>query len=388
MVAAAFLTSFVVFGVIYSFGVFLKPLAAEFGANAAASSAFFSITAAVFYASGALTGRLADRFEPRCIIAIGAVALGSGLCLTALVDKIWLIYLIYGIGVGIGGACSYLPPLASIGAWFVLHRNTALGLAAAGTGCGTMALPPIAAALIQHYGWRTTNIIFGIAAGIVLLGCAAVAASPPIARSAGNTAHSLKAVFGSHAFVMLYLSWVLATTALFVPFVFLPAFARDHGASEVAAAALVSTIGGASILGRLVMGPIGNWLGVLTLFKLTVFVMGASYAIWLLSSSYGLLVIFAVVLGVAYGSRIASVPGVLIEYFGLQNVGTVLGVFFTASGVSALLGPLLAGIAVDLTASYTGGIVFALATGLLGFIAIASLHHPGQPAFGSTGDTE
>jgi MFS family permease len=91
---------------------------------------------------------------------------------------------------------------------------------------------------------------------------------------------------------------------------------------------------------------------------------------------------------VAYGSRIASVPGVLIEYFGLQNVGTVLGVFFTASGVSALLGPLLAGIAVDLTASYTGGIVFALATGLLGFIAIASLHHPGQPAFGSTGDTE
>ena len=184
IVAAAFLASFVVFGVIYSFGVFLKPLAAEFGANAAASSAFFSITTAVFYASGALTGRLADRFEPRRIIAIGAVALGSGLCLTALVDRIWLISLIYGIRVGIGGACSYLPPLASIGAWFVLHRNTALGLAAAGTGCGTMALPPIAAALIQHYGWRTTNIIFGIAAGIVLLGCAAVTASPPIAPPA------------------------------------------------------------------------------------------------------------------------------------------------------------------------------------------------------------
>jgi hypothetical protein len=52
MVAAAFLASFVVFGVIYSFGVFLKPMAAEFDANAAGASAFFSITAAVFYASG------------------------------------------------------------------------------------------------------------------------------------------------------------------------------------------------------------------------------------------------------------------------------------------------------------------------------------------------
>ena len=53
--------------------------------------------------------------------------------------------------------------------------------------------------------------------------------------------------------------------------------------------------------------------------------------------------IFAVVLGIGYGSRISAVPGVLIEYFGLQNVGMLLGVFFTASGLSALLGPLLAG---------------------------------------------
>jgi MFS family permease len=170
-----------------------------------------------------------------------------------------------------------------------------------------------------------------------------------------------------------------------VPFVFLPAFARDHGASEVAAAALVSAIGGASILGRLIMGPIGDWLGVLSLFKLTVFMMAASYAIWLFSSSYVALVTFAVLLGIAYGSRIAAVPGVLIEYFGLQNVGTVLGVFFTASGLSALLGPLLAGIAVDLTGGYRGGIVFALATGLLGFVAIAWLRRPALPVFCAAG---
>ena len=384
MVAAAFLASFVVFGVIYSFGVFLKPMAAEFDANAVGASAFFSITAAVFYASGAVTGRLADRFEPRRIVALGALALGGGLCLTALADNIWICYLIYGIGVGVGGACGYLPPLAIIGGWFVQRRNTALGIAAAGTACGTMVLPPLAAALIQHYGWRTTNIIFGIGGTIILLGCAAVVASPPIARSAG-TARPLRTIFRSHAFVLLYLSWVLATTALFVPFVFLPAFARDHGASEVAAAALVSAIGGASILGRLVMGPIGDRVGVLSLFKLTVFMMAASYAIWLFSSAYVALAVFAVLLGIAYGSRIAAVPGVLIDYFGLQNVGTVLGAFFTASGLSALLGPLLAGIAVDLTGGYRGGIVFALATGLLGFIAIAWLRRPATPVSLATG---
>ena len=103
--------------------------------------------------------------------------------LTALADHIWFCYLAYGIGVGVGGACCYLPTLAIIGGWFVRHRNTALGIAAAGTGCGTMVLPPLAAALIQCYGWRGTNIIFGLAAGVVLLGCAIAVKSPPIARS-------------------------------------------------------------------------------------------------------------------------------------------------------------------------------------------------------------
>lgn len=111
-----------------------------------------------------------------------------------------------------------------------------------------------------------TNIIFGLAAGL----CCSDAPSrstPPIARSTSPAARSLRNVFRPREFVLLYISWVLATTALFVPFVFLPAFARDHGASEVAAAALVSVIGGASIIGRLVLGPIGDRLGVLPLFK-------------------------------------------------------------------------------------------------------------------------
>jgi len=59
MVAAAFLASFVVFGVIYSFGVFLKPMAAEFDANAAGASAFFSITESSF-ASGFVIGWCQD----------------------------------------------------------------------------------------------------------------------------------------------------------------------------------------------------------------------------------------------------------------------------------------------------------------------------------------
>jgi MFS family permease len=300
MVAAVFLAGFIVFGVVYSFGVFLKPMADEFHASAAAASGFFSITAVIQYSLGAFTGRLTDRFGPRRIVTVGAVAFGLGLGLTALASHLWFGYLASGIGVGIGAACCYVPTLAVIGGWFVRRRNTALGIAAAGSGCGMLVLPPLAAVLIHHYGWRATNIILGLAATVVLLVCAVVIKSPPTTPSTSATGYSPTHVFRSREFVLLYISWMLATTALFIPFVFLPALARDHGVSEVAAAGLVSVIGGASVIGLVALGPIGDRLAVLPLFKLTVFLMGISYAIWLLSSSYESLLFFALVLGVGY----------------------------------------------------------------------------------------
>src|SRR6185312_10302305 len=106
---------------------------------------------------------------------------------------------------------------------------------------------------------------------------------------------------------------------------------------------------------------------------ITTLMMALSYAIWLFSSSYAWLVVFAVVLGIGYGSRIAAVPAVLIAFFGLDNLGATLGAFFTATGLAALVGPPLAGIAVDLGGSYSGGILFALLVGSLGFAAIAAL---------------
>jgi hypothetical protein len=62
---AAFFASSVVFGVIYSFGVFLKPMAADFHADTGAASAFFSITSMCFYLLGVPAGRLADAARGR-----------------------------------------------------------------------------------------------------------------------------------------------------------------------------------------------------------------------------------------------------------------------------------------------------------------------------------
>ena len=149
MVAAAFVAMCAVYGVAYSFGAFFKPMAVEFGAHRSATSAVFSITVLVWCVLGPLTGHLSDRFGPRIVVATGAVVMGLGLALTSMIDRLWLGYLTYGLGVGVGVACAYVPMVAVVGGWFLRRRNTALGIAVAGIGFGTVFGAPIAAALID-----------------------------------------------------------------------------------------------------------------------------------------------------------------------------------------------------------------------------------------------
>jgi MFS family permease len=369
---SAFIAGFVGLGVMYTFGVFFTPMAAEFHASRTATSVFFAITGMLFYLFGSVAGRLSDRFGARRIVLVGAIIMGAGLALTAAAPQMWTGYLTYGVGVGIGAACAYIPTLALVGRWFIRYRTTALGLAAAGTGCGTLLLPPLAAVLIEAHGWRTAYAWFAAGSFLLLLACAALARRPPLGRAGQMTA--LRHVVRSRQFVLLYMSWVLATTGLVAAMVFLPPFAHAAGVGPVAASALVSIIGGMSVLGRGGIGYIARRINLIRLYKLSVLVMAVSYLLWLPFTGYGWLVAFAATLGLGYGVRIALTPVVLIEFFGIGNLGAVLGAFFTASSISAVCGPLVAGLIIDQTGSYQWGVAFALAMGVLGSIAVAPLH--------------
>jgi MFS family permease len=362
MVAAAFIAMFAVYGVSYSFGAFFKPMAEEFGAARSATSAVFSITVLVWASLGPLSGHLSDRFGPRIVVASGGIIMGLGLVLTSTIDRLWVAYLTYGLGVGIGVACAYVPMLAVVGGWFLKRRNTALGIAVAGIGFGTVCGAPIAAALISHLGWRTTYVVLGIASAAILLGCAAVAERPPVHVTPSR--FSLREAIRTPAFRFLYASSVMVSMALFVPFVYLPSFAHDRGATEFASAALVGVIGGASVVGRMGLGTLADRAGVVRLYQGSFFVLALSYGIWLVASSYSMLVVFALVMGAGYGGYVALSPAVLAHLFGTQRLGTMLGALYTSGGFGAMVGPPLVGLIIDRTGSYRVAIASAFAIAL------------------------
>jgi MFS family permease len=93
IVVAAFSASFVAFGVSYSFGIFLKPLATEFGVSHAVMSTLFSVLTVISLFLSPLTGDIADHLGPRPVVAAGALLMGAGLILTARVHYFPLVFL-------------------------------------------------------------------------------------------------------------------------------------------------------------------------------------------------------------------------------------------------------------------------------------------------------
>lgn len=371
IVAAGFIATFTLFGAVYSFGAFFKPMAAEFGASREAISAVFSITAFLYFLLGPVTGHLADRFGPRPVVAAGAFIMGAGLIATAFINHLWTGYITYGLGVGVGVACCYVPLVAAISGWFLQRRNTALGIAVSGIGAGTLAVAPVAALLIEHFGWRDAYIIMGVAVAASLSVCAYLAEPAPVELEAPP--RQLGRTVRSPDFMVLYGSSILWSTATAVPFVFLTPYAQGQGIRNVSAAALVGLIGFASTAGRLGLGALADRMGIIRLFKVCILALGLSYTIWMGAHSYAALAIFALAMGVSYGGAVTLTPAVLAQLVGTQGLGVTLGVLYTSSAIGTLLGPPLCGAIVDHTGSYHYAIGFTLTSTIIAFFVLLPL---------------
>ncbi len=174
VVAGAFAVLFVGFGVAYSFAAFFHSLRDEFEATRGDISLVFAITGFLYFGLGAISGPLADRVGPRRVVLAGVLLIVLGLVLASAAQQLWQVYITYSLGVGVGVGLAYVPVVGAVQQWFVKRRGLASGLAVAGIGTGTLAVPLLAAAGIELWGWRETYLL--LAALTLLVGVPAARA--------------------------------------------------------------------------------------------------------------------------------------------------------------------------------------------------------------------
>jgi MFS family permease len=385
VVAGAFAVTFTGFGAAYSFSAFLLSLQHDFDASRGSVSLVFAVAGFLYFALGVVTGPLADRFGARLLAVVGMTIVAGGLALASMARTLADVYAAYGLGVGLGVGCSYVPAVGAVQRWFVRRRGFASGLAVSGIGVGTLVVPPLSAWLIEAVGWRSAYLVLGGATLIVGAGLALLIEDDPSRRGlrpdgdaimpgsplSQATGIAVSEAIRSSQFLGLYAACFICAFGLFVPFVHLVPYALDHGIPQSRAVLLLGAIGVGSTAGRFLLGGLADRLGRALAFLLMFIGMALGFSIWLLSLDFSALALFALAYGVFYGGFVALAPAVVIDRFGSSNAASLIGILYTSVAFGTLAGPTVAGYAYDVSHSYVVPIVLSIAANLAGAAILA-----------------
>jgi MFS transporter, OFA family, oxalate/formate antiporter len=394
VVAGAFAVTFVGFGCAYTFSAFVESLQHDFGASRGSVSLVFSLAGFLYFGLGIVSGPLADRVGSRRLAVAGMILTGLGLAAASVARSLPEVYAAYGLGVGLGVGCAYVPAIGAVQRWFVRRRGFASGLAVSGIGVGTLAMPPLASLLIDMLGWRGAYLALGALAAILGGAMALLIENDPRDRGLapdGDPPQSgaqptkpegaaVSDAVRSARFVSLYAACLICSFGVFVPFVHLVPYARDHGVEASTAVLLLGVIGVGSAAGRFFLGGLADRMGRELSLLLMFIGMALALAIWAISTTIWSLAAFAFVYGVFYGGWVAVLPAVIMDYFGGRNVSGLIGILYTSVAFGMLIGPSAAGFAFDVSHSYTLPILASAAANIVAAIIVVATSKVAAPA--------
>jgi MFS family permease len=384
VVGTALLIMVVVFGAYNSFGVFFEPMLTDFGWTRAMISGGYSLSWIMQGLLGVIMGRLTDRFGPRVVLTICGVLLGLGYFLMSQTSTVWQLYLFYGVIIGAGVGSSWVPIVSTVARWFVKRRNLMTGIVLTGLSVGTLIAPPVASRLISAYDWRVSYIMVG---GIVLVAIVLLAqllkrdptqvGQRPYGEDAAekqalvSEAHSLSLREAIHTKQLWLVSGMFFCFGfcLYTIIAHIVLHATELGVPSINAANILATIGGLSIVGRVVLGNAADRIGNRQTFIIGFILMSASL-FWLVPTKevWGLY-LFAVIFGFAFGGCATSESPLVAGLFGLSSLGLILGIInLLGFTFGAAIGPLIAGYIFDMTNSYQLAFIICGATAVVGLI--------------------
>ena len=355
---------------VFSFGVFLKPLALEFQAGRGSISFARALHSTILAFGLPLAGRLIDRFGARKVILpftfISAlIMLSSSFCST----RIWQLYLFYLV---LGVASCGVSPVSYcylISHWFDRFRGLALGVMMLGLGLGAIIMPPVAQYLIAAIGWRFT---FGLVGAAILLFTMPVIAilikdtpdelglsqdGGPGAAVASLAPHAHPGLSWREAgraptFWLLFSAFILVSASVQACFAHIAAILADRGVSAQAGALATSIFGAGLLAGRTGLGYLLDRFFAPRVAAVIFGCAAAGIAILRISASPRLAFVAPFFIGLGLGAEVDIMAYLTSRYFGLRSFGTIYGFTFAGFGLAGGLGTYLMGVAYDATGSY------------------------------------
>jgi predicted MFS family arabinose efflux permease len=376
---------------VYTFGIFAKPLAGEFKTNRGSIALAVSLVDLVLTFAAPGAGRLVDRYGARGVIVSSHLALAACLLgLSFLQPPLWHFHALYALAGLVGVATTPVTYGRVIANWFDRKRGLALGLASTGVGLGAFITPSLAQFLIDEAGWRGAYMgLAGIslliavpAVGIFLRGSpqevgllpdgikASIRSAPRVESPAGM---KVSEALRTRTFWQLCGIFFCVAACVNGAMAHLAPLLTDHGVSGRSAALAASLFGIASIGGR-----VGNGFLVDRFFAprvTAVLFAGAACGVailWSGGTGNGAF-LAAILLGLAIGAESDVMPFLVSRYFGMRSMAALFGCVFGSYTLGNATGRYLFGAGFDATGSYRTPLAYAFVVLTLAIIATFGL---------------
>ena len=384
---------------VQAFGAYVAVLSAEFGWSRTALAGGAAIQSLEGALIGPVLGWLIDRVGPRAVVRTGVVVFALGFLAFSTVETIPGFYAAVTL-IAIGGSMSgYFPLSVCLMHFFERRRARALSLMSLGLAAGGLALPLLSWS-IAAFGWRATCV--GAAGVILLVGwplasilrrhpsevgqevdgeprpaeAPAALATPPSAAAAlpqpgAASAPAWKEGLTAAQALRTRAFWLLAVghglALLVVTAVNVHAIShmkQELGYSLAQASFIITLMTIAQGAGMLLGAAVGDrWskrhLAALCMLAHMVGLLMLAYAVHV-----SMLVVFAVLHGMAWGLRGPLMQALRADFFGVREIGMIMGLSAVVISIGQVVGPLVAGIAYDWTGHYQAGfLLLALLAG-------------------------
>jgi OFA family oxalate/formate antiporter-like MFS transporter len=377
-------------GSIYAWSVFRKPLEKFFAVGATESLLPFIVFLALFAFTMPLVGGLLDRYGPRLLSVAGGVIVGAGWLLGSQSTSMTMLAVSYGLVGGIGVGIVYNCPISVAARWFPDRRGFAVGAAVLGFGLSPLLTAPLANALIASVGPLLTMAYVGVAALVVIVLCGLPLRFPaagwlpagwtPTAAAAACVDLTRSEMVRTKQFWGLWLCFFIGTLAgLMAIGIASPVGQEVFLLPAATAAALVGIFAIFNGVGRPIFGALVDRLGTRTTAIANLALIALAALLLWAGSGSGTAAIYVAgfaALWLCLGGWLAIAPACTAAYCGTKYYGPNYGLVFTAYGVGAIVGNLLAGSLRDIVGSYTAVFLPVGALALIGVVAAAAFLGP------------
>jgi MFS family permease len=408
IVGVTFLTNFISVGfVFYSYGVFFKALASDFGGSRLGVALGLTVMNVVAGALSPFIGRALDRGSIRSIMCLGTLLLSAGFLLVSRITALWQFYVLLGSLLAAGTMMmGGLATSTLVARWFVDRRGTALGLAGMGISLSGMVMAPVATQLISGVGWRNAFLVY--AAVTVVVGLPAIWAfvlnrpedvglapdgrvvrpvgahsnsrrppSPgdqPAESGAGHEWSTRSALAGANFWIIAAVI-ALNFTSMGAVLTHIVPHATDIGFAPLQAAFVLSCIAGLGVVGKALFG----WIADRIEKRRAVWIACGFQALGIFGilnvRSYPLLLLAGGIFGLGMGGIVPLWGALIGAGFGRHAFGRVMGLMSPFMLPIQSLGVPFAGYIFDRTGSYNAAFqtflgIYALAALVLVFLRL------------------